>query len=103
MSKKSPTEVSSKPSAYKANAIPKDPTIAESEQNIDDRLEFLHDLLLATSVPKIIELLCLFLKNCMYLNGRRAGPEPDGEWIRVDIAPRLSGVLSQGSIKDRLE
>jgi len=94
MCKKSPTEENSKPSAYEANAVPKDPTIGECEQNIDDRLEFLHDLLHATSIAKLVELLCLILKNFMYLTGRLAGQEPGGERIRVDILPRLPGVLN---------
>ena len=93
MSEKSPTDECSKPSAYNANAIPKGPTIRECEQNIDDRLEFLHDLPLTTSIPKLVELLCLFSKSFMYINGRRAGPEPGGEWICVDILSRLPGVL----------
>ena len=92
-----------KPSAYEVKAVPNNATIGKCEQNINDRLEFLHDLLPATSIPKVVEPSCLFSKNCMYLTGRHARLERDGERICVDILPRLPGVLNQGGIKDSLE
>jgi len=93
MSKKSSTKERSKPGAYEVNAVPKGPTIGECEQNVDDRLEFLHDLLLATPISKLVELLCLFPKNRMYFAGGRAGLKLGCERIRVDVLPRLPGVL----------
>ena len=93
MSKKSSTKECSKPGAYNVNGIPKNPTIGECEQNIDDRLEFPHDLLLATPISKLVELLCLSPKNSMYFAGGRAGPELGCERIPVDVLPRLAGVF----------
>ena len=100
MSKKSPTEENSKHGAHKINAVPEGPTIGECEQNIDNRLEFLHDLLLATSTSKLVKLLGLFPKNRVHFAGGCAGPELGCERIRIDVLPRLSGVLDQGSVKD---
>lgn len=90
-------------SAYGANTVSEDATGGERKQNVDCRLELSHELHFAISVPKVVECLCLLLKNAEYCIGRIAASELGGDRIGDNVLPRLLGVLLQGSLEDSLE
>jgi hypothetical protein len=98
-----PVEGVSNLSAYRTNTVSKDVSGGERKQNVNCRLELSHELHFAISIPKVVECLCLFLKDVKYCIGRTARSELGGDRIRDNVLPRLLGVFLQGSIEDRLE
>jgi hypothetical protein len=90
-------------SAYRTNTVSKDASGGERKQNVNCRLELSHELHFAISIPKVVECLCLFLKDVKYGIGRTATLELGGDRIRDNVLARLLGVFLQGSIEDRPE
>ena len=90
-------------SAYRAHSVSKDITGGECKHNVNCRLELSHELHFATSISKVVECVCFFLKNVKYCIGRTATSELGGDRVRGNVFPRLLRVLFQGSIEDSLE
>jgi hypothetical protein len=70
-------------------------------QHIDDRSEQLEQF--GITLHEFIKRPGLFFEYIKDIIGAIATIDPVGEWVVAEILPSLLGVISQGSIEERLE